>query len=170
MQKILKKIKIVLINFIIIMLILIALLVIYCFIQLNIFNKEYINLFGFSIFQIETGSMSKTIEIDDFIIVKLGNDVNENDIVTYKKENDFITHRIIKIDNNSNITKGDNNNQEDEPIKKENIIGKVVFIFHDIRVWKAVFTDIKVIIPVVITFILLIVLLSYKEKIGEKDV
>ncbi len=170
MKKVLKNIKNILINFIIIVLVLVAILVIYSFIQLNILNKEYVNIFGYSIFQIETGSMSNTIEIDDIIIIKLGNnDISENDIVTYKNGKDFITHRVINIEDDSIIAKGDNNNIEDDPVNINDVIGKVVFIFHDIRIWKAVFSDISVIIPICITLVLLILLISYKEKVGEKD-
>ena len=93
MRKVLNNIKSLLFNLIIIILVLITLLVLYSFIQINILNKEYINIFGYSVFQIETGSMAGTIEIDDIVIEKLGNNVSENDIVTYKKENEFITHR-----------------------------------------------------------------------------
>ena len=70
---------------------------------------------------------------------------------------------------NSFIAKGDNNNSQDDLTSKDNIVGKVVLILHNIKVWKAVFSDIRVIIPTIITFILLILLVSYKEKIGEKD-
>ena len=43
-------------------------------------EKEYCNIFGYSIFQIETGSMSKTLEVEDIRIIKLGNDkINKND-------------------------------------------------------------------------------------------
>ena len=169
MKKILNNIKSILFNLIIFILVLLTLLVIYCFIQVNILDKEYINIFGYSIFQIETGSMSGTIEIDDIVLVKLGKSVSENDIVTYKKGNDFITHRIIKLEGNSFIAKGDNNNSQDEETSVDNIVGRVVLTLHNIKVWKAVFSDIKVIIPTIITFVLLILLVSYKEKIGEKD-
>ncbi len=170
MGKVFNNIKSILINLIIIILVLIALLAVYSFIQVNVLNKEYINLFGYSIFQVETGSMANTIGIDDIIIVKLGNNVLENDIITYKKNNELITHRVIKIDDDSIIAKGDNNSSEDAPIKKDDIVGKVVFIFNNIKVWKAVFSDIKVILSICITFILLILLVSYKEKVGEKNV
>ena len=82
----------------------------------------------------------------------------------------FITHRIEKINEDSIIAKGDRNNTEDEPIKKDDIIGRVVFIINDVEVWKKVFTDINVIIPICITVILFILLVSYKEKTGEENV
>ena len=40
----------------------------------------------------------------------------------------------------------------------------------NVEIWKKVFSDKNVIIPIVITVILFIILVSYKEKTGEEDV
>ncbi len=167
-DKILKIIKKVIINLIIFVLSVIAILAIWGFIQLNIQNKEYINIFGFSILSTETGSMSPTIKKGDIIIIKIGDEIKEKDIITYKQDNVLITHRIEKIDGDMIITKGDYNNIQDEPIEKSQVIGKSVYIFNNVEVWKKVFSDKYVIISIVITIILFILLISYKEKIGEK--
>ena len=169
LNKILKSIKNIIINLIIFVLGIIAIITIWVSIQLNIQNKEYIDIFGYSIFSTATASMSPTIEIGDVVIVKIGEETKENDIITYKKDNAFITHRIIKSDGQSIIAKGDNNNTQDEEITKDAIIGKVVFIINNVEIWKKVFSDTSVIIPVALTVILLIILVSYKEKTGEKD-
>jgi len=168
-NKILKIIKNIIINLIIFILGIIAIIAIWTSIQLNVQNKEYINLFGYSMFSTATGSMSPTMEIGDIVIVKIGEQAKEKDIITYKKDNEFITHRIMKIDGESIIAKGDNNNTQDEEITKDAIIGKVVFIMNNVEVWKRVFSDASVIIPIIITVILFIILVSYKEKTGEKN-
>ncbi len=158
-------------DIIIILLSIIAIIVIWGFVQVSIQHKEYVNIFGYSIFSTETGSMSKTIEKGDIVIVKLGeNTLNEKDIITYKSGNAIITHRIKKIDGNTIIAKGDNNNTEDDPIEKDMVIGKVVYIFNNVEVWKKVFSDMQVIVPICITIILLIVLVLYKEKTGDENV
>lgn len=158
-NKILKIVKNSIINVIIFILSIIAILVVWGFIQTNIQGKQYINIFGYSIFQTETRSMATTIEKGDIVIVKIGQDnLQEKDIITYKDENAIITHRIIKIDENSIIAKGDNNNVEDDPIEKDNVIGKVIFIINNVEIWKKVFSDINVIIPILITIILFIIL------------
>jgi len=169
LNKILKIIKNIIINLIIFVLGIIAIIAIWTSIQLNVQNKEYVDLFGYSLFSTETGSMSPKIEKGDVVIVKIGEHVQENDIITYKNNNSFITHRIIEIDGESIIAKGDNNNTKDEPITKEAIVGKVTFIINNVEIWKKVFSDISVIIPVVITVILFVILVSYKEKTGEKN-
>ena len=163
-NKILKIIKSIIINLIIFILGIIAIIAIWTSIQLNVQNKEYVNMFGYSMFSTATGSMSPTIEIGDIVIVKIGEDVKEKDIITYKNDNSFITHRIIKIDGESIIAKGDNNNTQDKPIKKDAILGKVVFTINNVEVWKKVFLDPSVIIPIIITVILFVILVSYKEK------
>ena len=164
-----KTIKNIFVNFIIIVLSIIAILAIWTTIQLNIQGKEYVNIFGYSIFRTETASMSPTMEIGDIVIVKIGEEVEEKDIITYKKEESFITHRIIEINENSIVAKGDNNNTPDEAIQKDAIIGKVSFIIENVEIWSKVFTDSTVIIPIAITLILIILLVSYKEKTGEKN-
>ena len=68
--------------------------------------------------------MESTLKKGDYILVKKSNTYKEGDIVTYKEKSSFITHRIVKINENSIVTKGDNNNIEDAPIKKDDIIGK----------------------------------------------
>lgn len=169
-SKTLKILKKVIVDLIIFVLCVIAIIVIWGFVQLNVQKKDYINIFGYSVFSTETGSMSPTMEKGDIVIIKIGDGIREKDIITYKKENVFITHRIEKINEDSIIAKGDRNNTEDEPIKKDDIIGRVVFIINDVEVWKKVFTDINVIIPICITVILFILLVSYKEKTGEENV
>ena len=168
-NKLLKNIKNIIVNLIIFILGIIAIIAIWTSIQLNIQNKEYVDIFGYSIFSTATGSMSPTIEKGDIVIVKIGEKTKEKDIITYKKDNAIITHRIIDIKGDSIIAKGDNNNEQDEPIQRDAIIGKVVYIMNNVEIWKKVFSDYSVLIPVAITVILFVILVSYKEKTGEKN-
>lgn len=169
LKKILNIIKSIIINLIIILLSIIVFLIIWAFIQLNVQNQPYINIFGYSIFSTATGSMYPTIQEEDIVIVKIGNNVKQNDIITYRKDSSIITHRIIEIKDETIIVQGDNNNSPDDPIQESDIIGKVTYIIQDVSVWKKVFSDIHVIIPLIITTILVIILVAYKEKTGEKD-
>ncbi len=126
-------------NFIIyIIIFIIIVLLLYGIIQNKIENKNYINLLGYTFLEVVTGSMSGTIEVGDGIIVKLTSEIKENDIIVYKKADNLITHRLIKIEEDRLITKGDANNVPDEPITKDMIIGKVIFIIPQIHFWKKV--------------------------------
>lgn len=171
MKKVLKVIGNIITSFLLIILVAILILAIYTFIELDIKEKEYCNIFGYSIFQIETGSMEDTLKIEDIIIVELGNDnINKNDIITFRQDGNLVTHRLLRMEDSKYFTKGDNNPTEDEPIEKKDILGKVVYSIPDVKIWKSVFKEPKVIISIVITTILFVLVVAYKEKIGEKDV
>ena len=93
----------------------------------RVIKKEKLpRVFNYYVFKVITGSMEDTISIGDTIVVKKTKNVKVNDIVTYEKDGIFITHRIVKIDGNSIITKGDANNTEDDPITKNQILGKYI--------------------------------------------
>ena len=164
------KLSKIIVNLIIFVLSIIAIIAIFGVVQINLQDKDYVNIFGYSVLSTETGSMAPTIEKGDIVIIKIGDEIRENDIITYKKNNVLITHRIMNIDGDTIIAIGDYNNTEDEPITKSQVIGKTVFIVHNVEIWKKVFTDMHVIIPVVITIILFILMISYKEKTGEENV
>ena len=94
----------------------------------NIFSILNLSFFGFRMYRIGSGSMSPYLKINDIIISKKSNNYLEGDVITfYAKDGSVVTHRIVTIDNNKIITKGDANNTVDSSIQKENIIGKVIF-------------------------------------------
>ncbi|MBQ3307355.1 MAG: S26 family signal peptidase [Bacilli bacterium] len=104
-------------------------LCIYTFIMTDILKKDYVNVFGYSYFVVTTGSMSGTIEVDDIIFVKITKEVKPNEVIVFKnKEGDIITHRFIQKSGSKYLTKGDVNNTMDDPITKDQIIGKVTLI------------------------------------------
>ena len=71
--------------------------------------------------------METQIHKGDYIIVKNTNNYKKGDIVTYKENDYYITHRIVEINGNKVITKGDANNTNDEEIDKNDIVGKYIF-------------------------------------------
>ena len=70
--------------------------------------------------------MSPELKVGEYILVKKSYKYKVGDIVTYKKKDNYITHRIVYKKGNTIITKGDKNNLNDEPINKKNIVGKLV--------------------------------------------
>lgn len=145
-----------------IILLLILAVLIYCVIQLKVLHKPYINLFGHTVFQVITGSMEDTIKINDVVIVKITKDVKVNDIITYEDSGNYVTHRVIRQTADELVTKGDANNAEDDPIKVDRVVGKVVFILTNVSIWINVFKTPKVIIAIIISIILLSIL--FKKK------
>ena len=71
---------------------------IYSVIMVKVLNKDYVNVFGYTYFVVASGSMSGTIEVNDIIIVKLNDGYKEKDIVTFKNNGSFITHRVERIE------------------------------------------------------------------------
>lgn len=138
---------------------------IYAYYQKDILKRDYISYFGYTFFEVASGSMSDTINIKDLVIIKIGNDgLKVNDIVTYKSNEDFITHRIISINDNSIITKGDANNDSDRPVDRNDVLGKVVFVIPSFGVYRLVLFDIRVIISVLVTLILFVIYFSIRKK------
>lgn len=101
---------------------------VYNFISLKVLHKDLASLNGYAMLEVVSGSMEPTIHVGDIIIINTKkNNYKENDIITFKgKEGEFVTHRIIDIEDNRIVTQGDNNDTEDEPIKIEDIVGKYI--------------------------------------------
>lgn len=134
--------------------IVIIILLLYGIIQKNITGEKYTNLFGYTLLEVITGSMSGTIEIGDGVIVELTSDIKEEDIIVYKKEENLITHRLIEMEEDRLITKGDANNVQDDPITKDVVIGKVIFVISNIHFWK------KAILAILIVLICIFVIIQ----------
>lgn len=149
----------------------ILILIIYGYVEKYVFKKEYINYFGYTIFEVASGSMAPTINVGDIVLVKLTKDVNQNDIITYKENNYFITHRVIKKDNDKIIAKGDYNDSVDKDVNLNDVLGKVIKIIPGIGIWKKVFFNTKVMISIVSTIILFAIyfyLLERKKEVNEE--
>ena len=101
---------------------------------INIFSILNLSFFGFRIYKIGSGSMEPYLKVNDYIIVKRKKDYHVGNVVTYKKNNEYITHRIKSIDGDIVITQGDNNNTMDKPINKTAIIGKLVYKSHILNI------------------------------------
>ena len=92
--------------------------------------------FGYATFVVISGSMEPTIHVGDVIIIEKVSsmdELKERDIVTYHgREDSFkgktVTHRIIRIEGDKIVTKGDSvmNVKEDPAITYNDVIGKYV--------------------------------------------
>lgn len=87
-------------------------------------GQEYFFMYKTSI--VLSGSMEPTINVNDYIIIKKEKKLHINDIVVYKMNDVLVVHRIVEINGNNIITKGDANNTVDQPISKEQILGKYI--------------------------------------------
>jgi len=78
--------------------------------------------------RVTSDSMLPSIKPGDYInfIKKTAEAISIGDILVIKRNDEFVTHRLIAIDNQGWITKGDRFPQSDARIKKEDILGCVV--------------------------------------------
>ena len=159
------------VNLLTIILVVILIVVIYGKLSLTFSNKKYANYFGYTLFEVASGSMRPTLDINDVVLVKISKDnLNANDIIAFESENDIITHRIIFIDGNTITVKGDSNNVVDKPIEKEQVIGKVIKTYSKLGVWKKVLMEPKILISIFITLLLFDFALSYNVKDKKSDI
>ena len=130
-------------------------LVAYNFFQLRVKQNDHVNFFGYSVFEVVSNSMSPTIEKKDVIIIKLDDDIEVDDIITYRNDGSFVTHRVIEKNRDSYITRGDANNSTDVPVMKEDVLGRVVRTVSGLGVWREVIMTPSVLVSIIATIGLL---------------
>ena len=159
---IVKKLINIVLDFFIVILAGVLLIAIYNNVQINILDNSYSSFMGYSLFEVQTGSMSPKIEAGDWIIVKYEKDYNLKDVVTFETEGEFVTHRVVSKYGDTFVTKGDANNAKDSPIAKEQIVGKVVKTLPTFGILRKTLFN-----PVVLVGIIVILYLSssiFKKK------
>lgn len=160
MNKVLKIIK----YLFIVLLVIIGFINIISITSIYVFDKDYPNIFGYSYFEVRTGSMRDTIKEQDIVVVKLDDKYEVGDIITYKKNDSYITHRIVNMNDRKIVTKGDANNTEDNPIEAEQVVGKVEWIIPELGIILRVITD----KTTIILLFLFIIVISYMASVRER--
>ncbi len=144
---------------------LILIVIIFAKLKMLVSGNDYFELGGYSVFSVKTGSMAPAIEQNDVILVRALKDeefYEVDDIITYKENKNYITHRIISVRGHDIVTQGDANNAKDSSITDDMVIGKVVKIYKNMGIWQKVFTTPRIIIMVFVTLILFDIAFSYK--------
>lgn len=136
-------------------------------IQTKVQHKQNANIFEYTAFEVVTGSMSGTIEIGDLVIVKITDSVEPDDIIVYQEEDHFVTHRVLEINGEKIVTKGDANSSKDLPISNKQVLGKVVAVIPKVGIWKKVLTTPSVLIAIIITVILITAIVYYNPQKKE---
>lgn len=128
---------------------------IYNNIQIHALGNDYSSFFGYSMFEVQTGSMSPTIKAGDMILVKNVPEIKVDDVITYKEDGEFITHRVKEAYSETYITQGDANNSKDDPITKEQVVGKVVKVLPGFGIIRSTLFNPFVLLALVITLYLI---------------
>ena len=173
MEKYFEKIFKALTNILFVLTTLIILFIFYAFVSTKIQGAKYMNFMGYTMFEVVSGSMGETIKINDLVIVDTHyKNYQKNDIISYESNNEIITHRIIEINGNNIVAKGDANNTEDTAITKNMIIGKVVKIIPNFGLYKMTLLTPKVLISIIVTvflFSLYFEIVDYNNKKVKKN-
>ena len=165
----LKKITRVIVNVLTCLLFLILILVIYGKLITTFGENQYPNYFGYTFFEVASGSMEPALKVNDVVLVKITKEnLQERDIIAFKVDDVVITHRILFVDGDIITVKGDHNDVVDKPITKAQVIGKIIKIFPELGVWKKVLTDPKILFGIFVTLLLFDFALSYGNKENKK--
>lgn len=165
--KILEKVANIGLNILIFIFGIVLLISIYNNIQVKLLGNDYSSFFGYSVFEVQTGSMGEAVEPGDWIVVKYSKNIKLDDIITFKQDGEFITHRVIEAYQGTYVTKGDANDAKDDPITQEQIVGKVIKVLPAFGIFKKTIFNPYVLVAIIITVYL--VTLTIKKNKKEKD-
>ena len=65
-------------NILIVIVVSITLIGMYYMAQITFLKKDYVNICGYTFFEVATGSMASTINVGDIVVVRITNEINEN--------------------------------------------------------------------------------------------
>lgn len=139
---------------------------IYNFVNIKILKKDIAPIGGYTVLEVASGSMQPTIKVGDLIVINTKDkSYKKNDIVTfYDEDNNLVTHRIISINKNTMITKGDYNNTNDKETPTNKIIGKYVFKLNNMgKVLKILKNPLVTTIILIISFLFCVLVSSDKN-------
>ncbi len=86
-------------------------------------------IFGYQFYDLASGSMEPTLHVGDKILVQSTDEFNVGDIITYALDDggqEFNTHRVVSINDDIIVTRGDANPSNDDPIHFSNVMGKMI--------------------------------------------
>ena len=92
----------------------------------NLLGNKMPMPFGYGAAVVLSGSMEPTFSKDDLIFVKKTDSIDTGDIVVYQSNNSLVVHRVVSMDGDMVVTKGDANNIEDSSFDKSAIKGVVI--------------------------------------------
>ena len=155
---------------------------VYIFLVIILYNivllyMSYIDKFDtpsfyiYKAYVITTNSMEPELKKDDVVVIKKAkaDNLKQGDIITFKQNGETITHRIVQIDDIEDgklyITKGDNNNVQDEQgLRFDQIEGKLVIKIPQLGKMVASFKN-----GIIIVLVLLISAIIYLNRITAQE-
>ena len=135
-------------------------------------RQDFNGIFGYKAYNITTNSMEPNINKGDIILIKKPKKeekIKIGDVISFKNDGQIITHRIVDISDTNGvkryITKGDNNNVQDEQgLRFDQIEGKLVIKIPQLGKMVASFKN-----GIIIVLVLLISAIIYLNRITAKE-
>ena len=94
-----------------------------------VLHDDMPKLFGFSQAIVISGSMEPTFSPGDMLIFRDTPECEPQDIVIFRRDGNFVTHRIVENVEGGYITRGDANNTEDtQLLAASDIEGKMIMV------------------------------------------
>lgn len=87
----------------------------------------FVLLPGAGSFVVASQSMAPSITAGSLIFVVDSGGYDEGDVISFQRDGKVVTHRIVEVNSNHYITKGDANDGRDAPVSHDQVIGKVIF-------------------------------------------
>lgn len=135
-------------------------------VSIKILGNELPKINGYAYLEVISGSMEPKIKKGDIIIIDTKvKKYKAKDIITFKDVNgSFVTHRIIEINDDKLITKGDANNTIDDAINKKDIVGRYVYQINGAGALIKSLRSPFILVMILVIGILLCVLVSTDSK------
>ena len=120
--------------------------------------------FGVGSAVVLSGSMSPELKVNDLVFVTAADEYEVGQIVVYQLGKTLVIHRIVSLDDEYVVTKGDANNTEDEPVTYRQVKGvyrfKIPFVGIFVRFIKTV--------PGTLIVLMLAMYLMYRSRQKER--
>jgi len=80
---------------------------------------------------ITSGSMWPALHEGDLVFIEgiKKEEIREGDVVVWRNPNGFTIHRVVRLDEDTFVTKGDANFNEDSPVRYEDVVGRTYQVF-----------------------------------------
>ena len=138
-------------------------------------NNQDLEIFGQKYYIISTNSMFPAINKYDVVVCKnvKQNELKVGDVITYQINDEVITHRISRIEEQDQTyyyTKGDNNTEEDKKkITFNDIKGKEIYVIPKFgKVIKIISNKITLLCIILVILIVFLIQISRDEKLDNR--
>jgi signal peptidase len=124
--------------------------------------------FGVGASVVLSGSMEPTLSVNDLVIVRAAESYAEGDVVVDQSGSSLVIHRIVRVEDEYVVTKGDANNTEDDPVSLSAVKGRMAFAIPflglPVRLLQSTLGSVLVIV-----LIAALVSLSWRKERAEDD-